>query len=77
MYASATNPTAFPRKLKTARKTLPAIAGNSLTNFPTSLLSASANLSNHFLKTPSSFGGEPPVPLPPPPKNTCDDKDNC
>ena len=33
--------------------------------FPTSLLSASASLSNHFFKTSSSLGIEPPVPLPP------------
>ena len=65
---SATNPTAFPRELKIAPTTLPTIAANASTAFPASLLSASANLSNHFFKTPSSFGGEPPVPLPPPPK---------
>ena len=34
--------------------------------FPASRLSAFANLSNHFFKTPWSFGGEPPVPHPPP-----------
>ena len=36
--------------------------------FLQSLLSASANLTNHFLKIPSSFGGEPPVPPVPHPK---------
>ena len=63
---SATNPTAFPRKLKIAPITLPMIAGNASTAFPVSLLSASASLSNHFFKAPLSFGGEPPVPPPPP-----------
>ena len=56
----------FPRKLKIAPTTLPTIAGNASTTFPASLLSASANLSNHFFKAPSSFGREPPVPPPPP-----------
>ena len=63
---SVINPTALPRKLKIAPTTLPTIAGNTLTVFPASLLSASANLFNHFFKTPSSFGGEPPAPPPPP-----------
>ena len=49
---SATNPTAFPRKLKIAPTTLPTIADNASTAFPASLLSASASLSNHFLKIP-------------------------
>ena len=62
---SATNPTAFPRKLKIAPTALPTIAVNASTAFPASLLSASANLSNHFFKTPSYFGIESPVPLPP------------
>ena len=31
-------------------------------------LSASANISKHFFKTPSSFGEGPPVPLPTPPE---------
>ena len=48
--------------------TLPTRAGNALIEFPASLLSASANLSNHFFKTPSSFGGEAEPPPPPPPK---------
>ena len=56
---SATNPTAFPRELKIAPTTLPTIAANASTAFPASLLSASANLSNHFFKIPSTFGGEP------------------
>ena len=59
---------AFARKLKIAPTTLHTLAGNASTTFPASLLSAFANLSNHFLNTPSSFGVEPPVPLPPPPK---------
>ena len=63
MY-SATNPTAFLRKLKIAPTTVPTIAGNASTTFPASLLSASASLSNYFFNVPSSFGGEPPVPLP-------------
>ena len=63
---SATNLTTFPRKPKIAPTTLPTIAGNASTDFPASLLSAFASLSNHFFKSPSSFGGEPPVPLPPP-----------
>ena len=62
------NPTVFPRKVKIAPTTLPTIAGKASTAFPTCLLSASANLSNHFFKTPSSFGGEPPVSPPTPPK---------
>ena len=63
---SATNPAAFPRKLKIALTKLPMMAGNASAVFPVSLLSASANLSNHFFKVPSSFDGEPPAsPLPP------------
>ena len=42
-----------------------AIAGNTSAVFPANLLSAFANLSNHFFKTPSSFGGEPSVSPPP------------
>ena len=61
---SATNPTAFLRKLVST--TFPTITGNASTAFPASLLSASASLSNYFFKIPSSFGGEPPFPLPPP-----------
>ena len=57
---SATQPTAFPRKIKMAPTTLPTIARNASTAFPVSLLSASANLSKHFYKAPSSFGGKPP-----------------
>ena len=56
---SATNPTIFPRKLKMPPTTLPTIAGNASVAFPTSLLSASPSLSNHFFKNPSSFAGEP------------------
>ena len=59
---STTNPTALPKKLKIAPTTLPTIAGNASTAFPTSLLSAFANLSNY----PSSFDGDPHVHLPPP-----------
>ena len=62
---SATNPTALPKKLRMALRTLPMMAGNTSAAFPASLLSASANLSNHFFKTPSSFDGEPPAPPPP------------
>ena len=58
----ATNPTAFPRKLKIAPTILPMIAGNASAAFPASLLSASPSLSNHFLRVPLSFDGEPPVP---------------
>ena len=65
---TATNPTAFPRKLKIAPTILPKIAGNASAAFPASLLSAFASLSNHFLKTPLSFSGEPLVPLSPLPK---------
>ena len=60
---SATDPTALPNKLKMTPTTLPAMAGNTSTGFPASLLSASANLYNYFFKT-LYFGGEPPVPLP-------------
>ena len=49
---SATNPTAFPGKLKIAPTTLPTIAGNASTAFLASLLSAFARLSNQFFKTP-------------------------
>ena len=65
---SATDPTALPKKLKMTPTTLPAMAGNTSTGFPASLLSASANLYNYFFKTPLYFGGEPPVP-PPLPKS--------
>ena len=54
---SATNPTAFPRKLKIAPTTLPTMAGNVSTAFTASLLSAFANLSHHFFKVPLSFDG--------------------
>ena len=60
---------AFPRKLKIAPTILSTIPGNASTAFPASLLSASAYLSNHFFKVPSSFGEEPHAP-PPPPKAT-------
>ena len=49
-----------------AATTLSTMAGNASTAFSASLLSASANLSNHFFKTSLSFGEEPPAPLPPP-----------
>ena len=65
---SATNPTAFPKKLKIVPTTLLTIAGNASTAFPASLLTAFASLSNHFFKIPSAFGGEPPAPPPPPEK---------
>ena len=61
---SATNPTAFPRKLKMAPTTLPKLAGNASATFRTSLLSASASLSNHFFKAHLSFDGGPPAPPP-------------
>ena len=48
---SATNPTALPKKLKKAPTTLSTIADNASTTFPASLLSASSNLSNYFVKT--------------------------
>ena len=65
---SATNPTAFPRKLKAAPAILPMIPGSASATFPASLLRASANLSNHFFRVPLPFNGEPPAPqLPPPP----------
>ena len=59
---------ALPKKLRMASTTLPTMAGNASTAFPASLLSASANLSNHFFKSPSFFDGEPPPPPSPPPK---------
>ena len=59
---SATNPTAFPRKLKITPTTPPTIAGTALMPFAASLLSASASLFNHFFKIPLSFGGELPAP---------------
>ena len=65
---SATNPTAFPRKLKIALTKLPMMAGNVSAAFPASLLSVPANLSNHFFKVPLSFDGEPPSSQLPPPK---------
>ena len=65
---SATNPTAFQKKIKMAPTALPTIAGNASTAFPASLLSASANLSNYFFKAPLSFDGGPPAPPLPPPK---------
>ena len=61
---SATNPTAWPRKLKIAPRTLSTIAGNASTPFPTSLLRASASLFNHFFKVPSSFGVDAESPPP-------------
>ena len=63
---SPTNAMAFPRKLKMTPTTLPKIAGNASTAFHASLLRASASLSNHFVRVPLSFDGEPPVPPPPP-----------
>ena len=46
---SVTNPTVFPRKLKIALTALPAIAGNTSTAYPESLMSTFASLSNYFL----------------------------
>ena len=63
---SVTNPTALPKKLKMASSTFRKMAGNDLTAFPTGILSASANLSNYFFKTPSSLDGEPLAHPPPP-----------
>ena len=40
------------------------MAGNASMTFPESLLSAFANLCNHFFKASSSFGVEPLVPPP-------------
>ena len=65
---SATNPTASPKKPTMAPTTLSAMASNALTAFSASLLSASANLYNHFFKAPLFLGGGPPPP-PPPPKS--------
>ena len=62
---STTNPMAFPKKPRMAPTTLPTIARNASTAFTASLLSASANLSNHFFKAPLSFVGGPPPPPPP------------
>ena len=59
----ATDPKAFPRKLKIVPKTLTTMLDNFSTAFPSSSLSASASLPNH----PSSFSGEA-EPRPPPPK---------
>ena len=49
-----------------AAATLPTMVGNASTAFPASLLSASSSLSNHFFKTPTTFGGEPSPPPHPP-----------
>ena len=62
---SATNSTAFPRKLKVAPATLPMITINSTAAFPASLLSASASLSNHFSGLPASWWRAPVPPSPP------------
>ena len=63
---SAANPMVLTRKLKIPPTILPTIASNASTAFPASLLSVSANLSNHFFKAPSPFSGEPSAPLPHP-----------
>ena len=55
---SATNPMALPKRIKIAPTTLSMIAANSSTAFPASLLSVSANLSNHLFKAPLSFAEE-------------------
>ena len=65
---SATNPTALLRKLKIAPTTLPTTADNASTASLARLLSASANLSNHFFKISLSFGAEASEPPSPPPK---------
>ena len=49
-----------------APTTLPMIPGNTLAASPTSLLRASASLSNYFFRAPLPFDEGPP-PLPPPP----------
>ena len=68
---SATNPTAFPRKLKAAPTILPMILGSAVAAFPTSLLSTSASLSNHSFRVPLPFdGGHPAPPLTPLPVMT-------
>ena len=65
---SAINSTTLLKKLRMAPVTVPMMAGNASTVFPAGLLSASANLFNHFFKALSSFGGEAGTrpPLPPP-----------
>ena len=77
MYVQQKIQLPFQENLKTI---LPTIAGNDSIAFPTSLLSASASLSNHFFRVFLSFDGEPPVPPLPPAsssKNICNDEDNC
>ena len=66
---SETNPTALPRTLKMDPAELPAIASNTATSFPASLLKASAGLFSYFFRDHSSFGedelevsGRPPPP---------------
>ena len=58
MYVQQQIQRPFQKKLKLVPAPLPTIADNASTTFPASLLSASANLSNHFFKIPSTFGGE-------------------
>ena len=67
---SATNSTAFPRKLKMAPTTLPTIAGNASAAFPASLLIASASLSSQFFKSPYLLMENLLSPLPPSPPKT-------
>ena len=70
------NPTAFPRKVKIAPTTLPTIAGKASTAFPACLLSASANLSNHFHQDPFVFWWGTSCLSTYPSKNTYNRKDN-
>ena len=66
---SATNPTTFPRKLKIAPTTLPTIASNASTAFPTSLLSALLACLTIFSRFPYLLM-ENLLPPPPPPKTS-------
>ena len=67
MYVQLQIQWSFQENIKRAPTTLPTTAGKASTAFPASLLSASANLFNHFFRVPQPFDGEPPVTLPPPP----------
>ena len=69
MYAQLQIQRTFQGNLKWHQQ-LPTIAGNTSAAFLTSLLKASASLSNHFFKVPLSFDGGPPAPSLPPPKTT-------
>ena len=67
---SATNPPALSKKLRMVTTTLPTATRNASAAFLASLLSASANLSNHFFETLSFFAGEPPPSHSPPLKTS-------